>query len=81
MSAAAKLREDFSAAVLRALARGSHFHEDHPNAKVDLNLDAMTSEDRGQAAEFLHRALEIVSSEDEPAQLKQVTKAEFARQS
>ncbi len=58
-----------------------HFREDRPNVKLDLDLDAMTSEDRGQAAEILRRALDIVSSEDEPAQSEQVTKTKSARQS
>jgi class 3 adenylate cyclase len=58
-----------------------HFREDRPNVKLDLDLDAMTSEDRGQAAEILRRALDIVSSEDEPAQSEEVTKPETARQS
>jgi class 3 adenylate cyclase len=44
------------------------FREDHPSVKLDLDLDAMTSEDRSQAAEILRRALDIVSSEDKPAQ-------------
>ena len=41
-----------------------HFREEHPNVKVDLDLDAMTSEDRGQAAEILRRAMDLVSLED-----------------
>jgi class 3 adenylate cyclase len=43
-----------------------YFREDRPNVKLDLDLDAMTSEDRRQAAGILRRALDIVSSEDEP---------------
>ena len=58
-----------------------HFREEHSNVRVDLDLDAMTSEDRGQAAEILRRALDLVSSEDEPAQSEEVTKPESARQS
>jgi len=56
------------------------FREDHPNVKLDLDLEAMTSEDRDQAAEILRRALDMVSSEDEPAQPKQVTRPKSARQ-
>ena len=51
-----------------------YLREDHPNVKLDLDLDAMTSEDRGQAAEILRRALDMVSSEDEPGQPEQVAK-------
>jgi len=57
------------------------FREDHPNVKLDIDLDAMTSGDRDQAAEILRRALDIVSSEDEPAQPEQVTKTKSTRQS
>ena len=42
------------------------FREDHPNVKLDLNLDAMTPEDRGQAADVLHRALDLLSQTDHP---------------
>jgi len=37
------------------------FQEDHPNLKVELDLDAMTSDDRDQAANILHRALDLLS--------------------
>ena len=57
-----------------------HFREDRPNVKLDLDLGAMTSEDRGEAAEILRRALDMVSSEDEPAQLKHVTRTKSVRQ-
>jgi hypothetical protein len=47
--------------VLKAPAQPSYedlgrqrrrFHEDHPNVKLDIDLDAMTSEDRGQTADL-----------------------------
>ena len=41
--------------------------EERPNVKLDLDLDAMTAEERGQAAEVLRRALDMVSREDETA--------------
>jgi class 3 adenylate cyclase len=44
-----------------------HFSEDHPNVKLDLNLDAMTSDDRDQAATILRRALDLLSGGDEPS--------------
>ncbi len=37
------------------------FYEEHPNLKLDLDLAAMTSHDRGQAAEILRRALGLLS--------------------
>jgi adenylate cyclase len=43
-----------------------HFCEVHPNLKLDLDLAAMTSHDRGQAAEVLRRALALLS-QSEPA--------------
>jgi len=42
------------------------FREDHRNIKLDLDLDAMTSEDRDKAVDILRRALDVVSAEDEP---------------
>jgi class 3 adenylate cyclase len=44
--------------------------EERPNVKLDLDLDAMTAEERGQAAEVLRQALEMVSSEDETPRTK-----------
>jgi len=41
--------------------------EDHPSVKLDLNLDAMTAADRGQAADILRRALGMVTSGDDHA--------------
>jgi hypothetical protein len=43
------------------------FCEEHPNVKVDLDFDAMTSDDRGQATDILRRALDLLSNIDEPA--------------
>jgi hypothetical protein len=37
--------------------------EDLPNARLHLDLDAMTAEERNQAADLLRQALEMVSSE------------------
>jgi PAS domain S-box-containing protein len=51
-----------------------HFCEEHPNVKVDLNLDTMTSIDRHRAKEILHRALELLSSIPEPDLSNQTTK-------
>ncbi len=56
------------------------FREDQPNLKLDLDLDAMTSEERDQAAEILRRALDAVSTEDEPVRPDRVTKAKSVRQ-
>jgi class 3 adenylate cyclase len=39
--------------------------EDRPNVKLDLDLEAMTSEERGQAADLLRRALNIVEKGDQ----------------
>ncbi len=52
-----------------------HFREEHPKVKLDLDLEAMTSEDRDQAAEILRRALDVVSSEHESARPEQARKA------
>jgi class 3 adenylate cyclase len=41
--------------------------EDSPSLKLDLDVDAMTSEERSQAATLLRRALSLLSSDDEPA--------------
>ncbi len=41
--------------------------EEHPNIKLDLNLEAMTSADRDQATRILRRALNVVSEGEEPA--------------
>jgi hypothetical protein len=39
--------------------------EDRPNVKLDLDLEAMTAEERGQAADLLRRALDIVEKGDQ----------------
>jgi class 3 adenylate cyclase len=49
---------------------GSQRHrirQELPNAKLDLDFDAMTPEERGRAAELLRRALDMASSEQEAA--------------
>jgi class 3 adenylate cyclase/phosphoglycerate-specific signal transduction histidine kinase len=56
-----------------------HFYEEHPNVKVDLNLDAMTMDDRSQAANILRRALSVVSGSDERAPVERVAKKVFER--
>jgi class 3 adenylate cyclase len=58
-----------------------YFREDRPNVKLDLDLDAMTSEDRRQAAGILRRALDMVSSEGEPAPSEPAGKPESPRRS
>jgi class 3 adenylate cyclase len=57
------------------------FREDHPSVKLDLNLDAMTSEDRGQAADILRRALDMVTSGGDLAHPEPVTRTKLARKS
>jgi class 3 adenylate cyclase/HAMP domain-containing protein len=44
-----------------------HFREEHPNVKVDLDFGAMTADDRSQATNILRRALDLLSSSDQPA--------------
>jgi class 3 adenylate cyclase len=39
------------------------FHEDHPVMKIDLDFDAMTSDDRRRAVELLQRALTLASKQ------------------
>jgi len=50
--------------------------EERPNVKLDLDLDAMTAEERGQTADVLRQALDMVSSEDEAARPEQKTEKE-----
>ena len=57
-----------------------HFREDLPNVKLDLDLEAMTAEDRGRAADVLRRALDMVSVEGEPAQPEQAVRKKPVRQ-
>lgn len=45
------------------LSRRRYFRETRPNIKLDLDLDKMTAADRGQAADILRRALELVSND------------------
>jgi class 3 adenylate cyclase len=49
------------------------FHEDRPKVKLDLDLGAMTAAERDEAAEILRRALDAVSSKDEPTRPKRET--------
>ena len=41
--------------------------EDHPNLKLNLDLDAMSAEERGRAEKVLRRALDRLSASDEGA--------------
>jgi class 3 adenylate cyclase len=41
-----------------------HFHERHAHVRLDLDLDAMTSDDRGEAARVLRRALDMLDEGD-----------------
>jgi class 3 adenylate cyclase len=47
-----------------------HFSENHPSFIVDLDLDAMTSHDRNQAANTLRKALDMLSEEEHPNSLE-----------
>jgi hypothetical protein len=38
-----------------------HLRENHPNVKLDIDLEAMTEEDRHQAVNILNHALDLVS--------------------
>ncbi len=42
-----------------------HFREDHPNVKLDLDIDSMSAEDRSTITSILHQALEYLSVGDE----------------
>jgi adenylate cyclase len=57
-----------------------HFREEHPNVKLDLDLDAMTSEDRSRAADTLHRGLDLLNNSDEPVQQEQAARTDSDRQ-
>ena len=49
----------------RTLGKGqNHFREKHSNVEVDLNLDAMTSEDRNRAEKVLRRALHLLKRDE-----------------
>jgi hypothetical protein len=47
---------------LRRLLERRFIHEERPNLKLDLDLDAMSAEDRNHAAAVLHKALERLSA-------------------
>jgi len=65
-----------------ALSRQRHsIREDHPGVTLDLNLDAMTMADRGQAADLLRRALDMVTSRDERAHSRKGTRPVHTRKS
>ena len=57
-----------------------HFREDHPNVKLDLDLEAMTSDDREQAASVLRRALGLLSPEAHPGQPVQTSNKDSVRE-
>ncbi len=57
-----------------------HFCEEHPNVKVDLDFDAMTTDDRSQATNILRRALDLLSSIDEPALSDRAAKNDSERE-
>jgi class 3 adenylate cyclase/uncharacterized membrane protein affecting hemolysin expression len=44
-----------------------HFREEHPNVVLDLDLDAMTTDDRNHAANILRRGLDLLSGSSETA--------------
>jgi class 3 adenylate cyclase/methyl-accepting chemotaxis protein len=54
--------------------------EDHPNVKLDLDLDAMSAADRGTAAAVLRRALDHLFAHDETARPEPARKNEPGRQ-
>jgi hypothetical protein len=55
-----------------------HFSEQHPNITLHLDLDAMTTDDREQAATVLRRALDLLSHGGDPSQPEQASKKESA---
>ncbi len=56
------------------------FREHHPHVQLDLDLDAMTSDDRGQAARILRRALDLLDRGDEPESPGQAAKTSTGRE-
>jgi class 3 adenylate cyclase len=44
-----------------------HFHERHAHVRLDLDLDAMTSDDRGEATQVLRRALDLLDGGNKAA--------------
>jgi class 3 adenylate cyclase/HAMP domain-containing protein len=61
--------------------RRRRIREERPNVKLDLDLDAMTAEERGQAAEVLQQALDMVSSEDQTSRTEKNAEEEAADRS
>ena len=57
-----------------------HFREEHPNVTLDLDLDAMTTDDRSHAATILRRGLDLLSSSDEPAPSEQAATKDSDRE-
>ena len=43
-----------------------HFREEHSNVKIDIDLEAMTKDDREPAADILRRALRLLTESDKP---------------
>jgi class 3 adenylate cyclase/HAMP domain-containing protein len=46
-------------------AERRHFRKDLPNVKLDLDLDAMTGDDRSQAVTILQQALDLLTADGE----------------
>ncbi len=57
-----------------------HFHEEHPNLKLDFYLEAMTPDERDQAAKILTRALDELLHRDDHADSGQKVNQEPNRQ-
>ncbi len=57
-----------------------HFHEDHPNLKFEFDLDAMTPDDRDEAAKILTQALDVLLHRDDHAESGQKVNQEPDRQ-
>jgi adenylate cyclase len=47
-----------------------HFREERSNVKLDIDLEAMTKDDRGAAADILRRAMELLTDDDKTELLK-----------
>jgi class 3 adenylate cyclase/HAMP domain-containing protein len=47
-----------------------HFHEEHSNVKLDIDLETMTKTDREPAADILQRALDLLTEGDKPKHSK-----------
>jgi class 3 adenylate cyclase len=47
-----------------------HFHEEHSNVKLDIDLETMTKTDREPAADILRRALDLLTEGDKPKHSK-----------